>query len=175
MVKKIIHCCFVLFLSIVLLSGCRSNNQAAKTQPQNPNTFEADITVNWEDATFKGHLTRGSAGTCSLKFTEPGSLKGMEFILSGDTLKVAYAGLSFAIDPDSIPQASVARTLLNVLDTMVRRDALHATCKNSVWQYAGTCASGDFIVQVDAQSGLITTLDLPALDLNIQFENVVSL
>lgn len=76
--------------------------------------------MTYQDMRVKGHLTRMSAGTLKMEFTEPATLNGMSMEWDGETISVKYAGLSFGVDPAAVPESALGKGLLDALDAGFR-------------------------------------------------------
>ena len=114
MTRRFFGLCLVLLMALLLCTACNSQNK----NPEKPVTtgFACDVDMTYQDMRVKGHLTRMSAGTLKMEFTEPATLNGMSMEWDGETISVKYAGLSFGVDPAAVPESALGKGLLDALD-----------------------------------------------------------
>ena len=91
MTRRFFGLCLALLMALLLCTACNSQNK----NPEKPVTtgFACDVDMTYQDMRVKGHLTRMSAGTLKMEFTEPATLNGMSMEWDGETISVKYAGL----------------------------------------------------------------------------------
>ena len=104
MTRRFFGLCLALLMALLLCTACNSQNK----NPEKPVTtgFACDVDMTYQDMRVKGHLTRMSAGTLKMEFTEPATLNGMSMEWDGETISVKYAGLSFGVDPAAVPESA---------------------------------------------------------------------
>ena len=118
MTRRFFGLCLALLMALLLCTACNSQNK----NPEKPVTtgFACDVDMTYQDMRVKGHLTRMSAGTLKMEFTEPATLNGMSMEWDGETISVKYAGLSFGVDPAAVPESALGKGLLDALDAGFR-------------------------------------------------------
>ena len=69
MTRRFFGLCLALLMALLLCTACNSQNK----NPEKPVTtgFACDVDMTYQDMRVKGHLTRMSAGTLKMEFTEP--------------------------------------------------------------------------------------------------------
>ena len=113
-------------IGLCVLFGC------AASAPAFPVTehfrCEADVVCGGER--FSGTLVRGAAGTLRWEMTAPESVRGCAFGWDGEALTLTAQGLSFAVEPTSLPETAPVRVLLSAQKRMMKQGQMQITCAN---------------------------------------------
>ena len=155
------------FLLIVLLVGCSRINP-----PETPisTCFKCDAEIQYKDMSIKGHITRVSAGTLKVELTEPASLNGMSMEWDGETISVELYGMTFNVDPSTIPTSGLGESILDALDTTMRTKG-NSTLTDEGLKTSATGQNGDFVVLSDPSTGSLISLTIPTINLSASFSN----
>lgn len=159
----------VWFVSIfcLLFTGCAP---AGSTQPPLTSGFACDVAMHYRDMDVRGRLTRGAAGTLKMEFEAPASLKGMSMEWDGETMSAKMYGMTFEVDPASVPESALGRGLLDVLDSAMRaKDAGELT--EDGLRINGETANGAYEMLSDPDTGNLISLKVPSLNLTADFSN----
>ncbi len=161
-------------LSLLLLfvfggMGCRK----AKAVPPITTGFSCEFRAVYRELAVAGTLTRRSAGTVSLKFTEPSTLNGLTATWDGESVKLSLLGLEYTVTPESVPEAALGKELLSVLDAALRSEGKVTQDGNAVI-LEGICNDHDYTYRYNAKSGAPIHLSVPALPLTVTFSNCQS-
>lgn len=156
-------CCLVLFLS-----ACRSGGGDAPPDPITTD-FSCEADIQYRDMQVKGTLSRSSAGTLSLTFSEPDTLKGITAQWNGDTVKASLYGLSFDLSPDTLPAGALGSVLTDALDAVLRTPAA-GTLTEEGFCWEGSGQNGSIEVLSDPEDGSLLSLEIPSVPLTASFE-----
>ncbi len=155
------------WLIVVALVGCG----CAPKDKVAPQTAElaCRFTARYRDLTVAGTLARYGAGTLSLTFSEPATLKDVTAVWDGQQVTLSLYGMSFSTDPAAIPESALGQELVAVLDTAARGEG-EARTDGDTLVLEGTVSGKDYALVCDGESGVPLSLSVPALPLTAQFE-----
>lgn len=167
MPRRFAACLLLLAACLCCLSACTRHDP-----PQEPVAagFECDVALHYRDMDVKGHLTRVSAGTLKMDIAEPASLKGMTMEWDGETISVKMYGMTFGVDPATIPESALGKGLLDVFDAIVRKKD-GGTLTDEGLKTAGDSLNGEFEVLSDPTTGSLLSMKIPELNLSAEFSN----
>ena len=103
---------------ILAMSSCQKSGGGAEAPVVTG--FECDVALTYRDMEITGHLTRLNAGTLTLAFTEPASLKDMTMMWDGENISMKMYGLTFGVDPSEIPESALGKGIVDALDVALR-------------------------------------------------------
>ena len=168
MTRRFFGLCLALLTALLLCTACHSQSQ----NPEKPVTtgFACDVDMTYQDMRVKGHLTRMSAGTLKMEFTEPATLNGMSMEWDGETISVKYAGLSFGVDPAAVPESALGKGLLDALDAGFRSGG-EGRMTDKGLSVTGQSVNGQFEMLSDPQTGQLLSLKIPELKVAAAFSN----
>ena len=95
---------------ILAMSSCQKSGGGAEAPVVTG--FECDVALTYRDMEITGHLTRLNAGTLTLAFTEPASLKDMTMMWDGENISMKMYGLTFGVDPSEIPESALGKGIV---------------------------------------------------------------
>lgn len=148
-----------------------SCNHSGKSAQQPVTTdFECDVQLTYRDMNVSGHLTRYSAGTLSMDFEQPDTLKGLTMIWDGETISVKMHGLSFGVDPSTVPESALGKGILDVLDNALRSDGAGQVSGGQM-KTAGESVNGEFELISDPETGELLSMKVPSLGITATFSN----
>lgn len=96
----------------------------------------------------------------------PEALRDMAFWFHQDRLTVRYKGLSFDLDPDSLPVQSAVGLLVSSLEQALAQQGLDFAYDEGRILVTG---EGGFQLALDPASGELLTLTVPEMDFSAQF------
>ena len=130
---------------------------------------EADVCLSGE--TYSGTLTRAAAGTLTWEMTAPASVRGWIFRVDGETVTLSVQGLSYAVEPASLPETAPVRVLATALDAVTRMDRRAGTvaAEDGAGRTVGTCSAGSFVLVSDFDTGCLRSMSLPERGMEIRF------
>ncbi len=156
-------------LALTLILLCFT--ACAKPQPAEPLSvnFTCDFRAQYSNMTAAGKLTRYTAGTLRLDFTEPETLNGLSAEWNGDTVTLRFLGLSYTVDPATLPEGALGEHLLNALDAALRGDGNREEQDGRV-TVTGLVGDTAYTYVYDADSGAPLSLEAPSL--SVTFSHV---
>ncbi len=149
--------------------GCRKVNPA----PPITTDFSCEFRAVYRELAVAGTLSRRSAGSVSLQFTEPSTLNGLTATWDGESVTLSLLGLTYTVSPESVPEAALGKEVLSVLDAALRSEG-KAAQDGDIVTLEGVCNNHDYTYRYHAQSGAPMHLSVPALPLTVTFENCKS-
>lgn len=158
---------FPLCLSLLMIfAGCRP------TQPTEPIAvdFVCEFRAEYNDLTATGTLTRRTAGTLLLEFSEPETLKGLSAEWDGEKVTLRYLGLSYDVDPATLPENALGEGLLSAFDAALRGEGEKQEEDGKV-TVNGLSGTSTYTFVYDAKSGAPLSLVIPAIPLTVTFSN----
>lgn len=160
---------FPFFLLLLLLFGC-SIPVPAPTAPLAGHTgnYETDVQITMGNFRAAATVSQASPEACVITFTFPPSLAGMEYAFLGDSIDVAYKGLSFQFDPCSLPAGAPALILTQALAAAFQDPDLPVDETGAALQ--GNLAIGEFTLLLD-ENNTPAKLFVPAANLEIELQN----
>jgi hypothetical protein len=111
----------------------------------------------------------------TVTFEAPAHLEGMELVFTEDAAQLKYKGLSYELLPSSLPQTSVARAALEIVNRSLSDGDIPLAGTEQGLVARGESSAGEFVLTLDPASGVITKLLLPAEELEIAFANFIYL
>ncbi len=158
---------FSLLLLLVLSGmGCRKETAV----PPITTNFSCEFHAIYRELAVAGTLTRRTAGSVSLTFTEPETLNGLSATWDGEAVKLSFLGLEYTLSPESVPEAALGKGLLAVLDAALRNEG-DITQDGDAVVLQGVCNNHDYTYRYDKESGAPVSLVIPSLPLSVTFEN----
>ncbi len=155
----------VMGLWLLTMTGCRRAKPAAEPVGA---FFSCRVQAEYRDMAVEGTLEREAAGTLAVTFSQPETLAGLRACWNGETVELSWHGLSFSMDPDTVPEGALGEELLAVWDATVRGEG-ERTRQNGNTVIAGEGANGRYELVCDAETGWPLSLSVPALPLQATF------
>lgn len=149
---------------LVMFVGCE---RKTATEPVGEG-FTCTFDAVYQEMRIKGTLTRKTAGTLELAFTEPATLNGVSAVWDGEKITFSLYGMEFSVDPTAIPESALGQELLTALDAVQRGEG-ERTTKDGMAVFEGNGKNGAYTLQYDAKTGMPKALSVPALPLEITF------
>ncbi len=157
-----------LCLSLLLLcTGCRPKQTAEPVAVD----FTCEFRAQYNDLTATGTLTRRTAGTLLLEFSEPETLNGLSAEWDGEKVTLKYLGLSYDVDPHKLPENALGEGLLSAFDTALRGEGERKEADGKV-TLNGLSGTSTYTYVYDATSGAPLSLVIPSIPLTVTFTNV---
>ena len=156
----------LLGIIMIGLTGC-SPKKAAPPQTTN---FSCAIRATYNDMTLAGTLTRYTAGTLQLTFTEPETLDGMTVSWDGELIMLEMMGLTFNVDPADVPESALGNEVIAILDAAMRSE-LQGVVQDGKQIFDSTGENGNYQLVCDAETGYPLSLSVPRLGLYAEFSD----
>ncbi len=170
-----LHLFTVFLLTLcLLLTGCGKSPQSAKQNTKALNVFtgnfEAEASIQYKGIDCSAKINR-SPQEFALSFITPDTLEGMEVLFSQDKVEIRFKGLTFDFAPTTMPAQAVAALIMSAVDAVCKRDGLQVEESNGLLLVQGQAGGNAFTMEMDAQTGAITKLSIPAQELTVQFDS----
>ena len=143
------------------LCGCR-----ATEAPPETSAFSATVTLTAGDFTATATVRRAGIGQLQLDCTAPPSLAGFSVLQNGETVTLSKNGVSFAVSPDSMPQAALFLRLCRVLD-----DVALGNVNPQDGRVQGVCETTPYTLTFDEKTGELVALYLPNEEISVVFSD----
>ncbi len=154
---------------VLAMSSCKKSG--GKAEAPVVTGFECDVKLTYRDMDIAGHLTRLNAGTLTLAFTEPASLKDMTMMWDGENISMKMYGLTFGVDPSEVPESALGKGIIDALDVAFRGGAAKGEVTDEGVKTQGDSVNGQFELLSDPDSGSLLALKVPSLNLTASFSN----
>lgn len=155
----------------VLSVGCAVRQENA---PPAVSGFSCDVEGTYQQMRVAGRLSRASAGTLRLEFTEPESLKGLSAVWDGETVSLKLFGISFEVPSGTLPESALGNELVAVFDAALRGEG-EARVEEDITVYEGSCANGNrYTLTCDNYTGAPLSLSVPQLPLEVAFSDFLA-
>ena len=149
-----------------LFGGCAAH----KAAPPAAVHFACDAHILYQDLELKAQLTRADSGALTLAVTYPATLNDLKMSWNGEDVKVEMYGISFDLDPDSLPVSGLGRGLLDALDAVAASDNAPTLTEEGA-TLAGQGQNGEYTLVTDPDTGHLLSLSVPAIPLEVTFSN----
>jgi len=107
-----------------------------------------------------------------MRFSEPDSLRGMEFAITGGVMTVSYKGMDFDFNRATLPSGNIARLTSAAVDALLAGDGLAAnSAGNGALIVTGSIDSGGFTAELGEETGELRSLSIPDRGLEIAFRD----
>lgn len=154
---------------VLAMSSCKKDGGG--TEAPVVTGFECDVSLTYRDMEIAGHLTRLNAGTLTLEFTEPASLKDMTMMWDGENISMKMYGLTFGVDPSEVPESALGKGIIDALDVALRGGGTRGQVTEEGVKTEGDSVNGQFELLSDPESGSLLSLKVPSLNLTAAFSN----
>ena len=161
---------FAVLMLVILFCWC-SCSRTAKNAETVSTDFVCKFDADYKSTNVKGTLTRYTAGTLKLDIDEPSTLKNLSMEWDGEKVTLKLYGLSFNVEPDTIPQSALGRVVASVLDSIQIPGASRTESGNEVVT-KGDSPLGSYEAVTDPETGYIRSLSVPSQELTVSFSDI---
>ncbi len=154
----------------VLLMACGAPKTLADIKGRTAN-FTATAHIRCKDLDAMALISQETPASCTVAYTSPEALKGMELTFTGEAVKLEYLGLSRELHPSSLPYTAAAGLAASALNCAVTDGGLELSQESGVFKAGGNLPGGEFVVHIDPTDGAVTKLLVPDAELEIDFIN----
>ncbi len=158
----------LVFLFCVLCAGgCAPKQQVPQPMAAD---FLCEFRANYRELTVAGTLTRYTAGTLLLAFSQPETLSGLTAEWNGETVKLSFLGLEYTVSPEVVPEAALGKELTAVLDAALRGEGERKQ-EGAAVTVTGMVGEHTYTYVYDSQTGAPQSLVIPSLPLSMTFSD----
>lgn len=161
-------------LFCTMLTGCASQ-QVSDPEPAIPDAFSCKADISYNGMQISAKVTRPSAAGCRIEVESPDTLKGMTLDWNGSTMNISYLGLSFDVDPASLPDTAFGNILIDVFNALARQNGLSIQNDKDSMTLSGNGESGKFSVVWDRKANALKSVEVPESGFSAQFSEFTSI
>lgn len=165
----------MLWLPVLLLCACNTKEieehkarEIAETRAASD--FVTDASVHYGELDAEIRLSRED-GVCEINMINPESLRDFTFLLKEDVFTLRYKGLSFDIDPSTLPVESMAGMILNTLNQAMEPNGMALSLEEEAIVFTGQKENSSFSLRLDKETGNFLSLNIPDEDFSAEFKN----
>lgn len=159
-------CGWITAILLMGMTGCSPQ----KAAPPVTTDFTCAIRATYGDMAVAGTLTRQTAGTLQLAFTEPDTLDGLTVSWDGELVTLEMLGMTFDVDPGAVPESALGNELIAVMDAAMR-SKMEGVVENDRQTFEGSGENGAYTLVCDRETGHPLSLSVPQLDLYAEFSD----
>lgn len=152
---------------VLPLFGCRK----AKAAEPLSTDFVCAFHAQYQNMTVDGTLTRHTAGTLLLEFSNPETLAGLSAEWGDESVRLRYKGLSYTVAPDSLPESALGESLMAAFDAAARGEGTRKETDGSV-TVNGLSGTVPYTYVYDKLSGAPLSLSAPSIPLDVTFFDI---
>ena len=158
-----------LLAGAVLLSGCSSPVGGETDAAQKlSGSFTTEMTMNMEEQTVSGTLSRMGDGMWSVSFAEPATLAGVVLDFSGGEVTASYKGLGFSVPQSAMPAKSVLSQMILVVDELAQQEEITGKEKDGGVAVEGESEGNPYTLTL-TESGDLAGFSLENFDAELTF------
>lgn len=171
---KRIFALILVVVSIFSLSACSKVGKVKKEiKPKLDSAFSCNIEMKYGDLISIAEVKRFGNGAWEAEFSEPSTLAGVILSFIDDNVTASYKGLSFSIPKSALPIKSMMSNLFTIIDETAAKDTIEVISEKDYLVIEGRTEQGDYAIKLDKDTGLLTSFEMPNLDLVIKFNDFV--
>lgn len=158
-----------LLAGAVLLSGCSSPVGGETDAAQKlSGSFTTEMTMNMEEQTVSGTLSRMGDGTWSVSFAEPATLAGVVLDFSGGEVTASYQGLAFSVPQTAMPAKSILSSLILVVDDLAKQEHISGEKDGDYVSVEGELEGSPYLLRLSA-GGELAGFEMDNMDTVLTF------
>ena len=158
-----------LLAGAVLLSGCSSPVGGETDAAQKlSGSFTTEMTMNMEEQTVSGTLSRMGDGMWSVSFAEPATLAGVVLDFSGGEVTASYQGLAFSVPQTAMPAKSILSSLILVVDDLAKQEHISGEKDGDYVSVEGELEGSPYLLRLSA-GGELAGFEMDNMDTVLTF------
>lgn len=158
-----------LLAGAVLLSGCSSPVGGETSAAQKlSGSFTTEMTMNMEEQTVSGTLSRMGDGMWSVSFAEPATLAGVVLDFSGGEVTASYKGLAFSVPQTAMPAKSILSSLILVVDDLAKQEHISGEKDGDYVSVEGELEGSPYLLRLSA-GGELAGFEMDNMDTVLTF------
>ena len=158
-----------LLAGAVMLSGCSSpvGGETGAAQKLS-GSFTTEMTMNMEEQTVSGTLSRMGDGMWSVSFAEPATLAGVVLDFSGGEVTASYKGLAFSVPQTAMPAKSILSSLILVVDDLAKQEHISGEKDGDYVSVEGELEGSPYLLRLSA-GGELAGFEMDNMDTVLTF------
>ena len=151
------------------LSGCSSpvGGETGAAQKLS-GSFTTEMTMNMEEQTVSGTLSRMGDGMWSVSFAEPATLAGVVLDFSGGEVTASYKGLAFSVPQTAMPAKSILSSLILVVDDLAKQEHISGEKDGDYVSVEGELEGSPYLLRLSA-GGELAGFEMDNMDTVLTF------
>lgn len=139
----------------VIFTACENPvSSSVSTEQKLDGCFSADMTLELDDFTAEGILTRYDAGIWSVCFDSPSEVSGLQLDFSGDNAEASYKGLSFSVPQAALPSKALLTELIKAVDSVAETESISGNKKDGLIEIEGEIDGEKYILNLNSDGSL---------------------
>lgn len=158
-----------LLAGAVMLSGCSSpvGGETGAAQKLS-GSFTTEMTMNMEEQTVSGTLSRMGDGMWRVSFAEPATLAGVVLDFSGGEVTASYKGLAFSVPQTAMPAKSILSSLILVVDDLAKQEHISGEKDGDYVSVEGELEGSPYLLRLSA-GGELAGFEMDNMDTVLTF------
>lgn len=138
-----------------LCTACgKSSGISARAEQKLSGSFSADFTVELDDFTAEGMLTRYDSGIWSVYFESPAEVSGIQLDFSGDEVSASYKGLSFSVPQSVLPSKALLLQMIRAVDDTASEETINGSKKDDLIEIEGELEGEPYLLFLNSDGSL---------------------
>lgn len=162
----------LLCAAVLVLCACSAGGVEPKTAAENlaSSSYNTRAVVQYQDIKADIEMIKEEQ-RCLITFASPDSLKDLSFDYAGELVTVKYAGLSFSVNPDSMPGQALSSMLISTLNSSLADRGVSVEDTGGAIRILGQNDDSEFELLLDRKNGNALSLSVPEDELSLEFYN----
>jgi len=156
---------------LLLLTACGSNKAVKNPFKGKSGNFITAASISYKGVKALATISQATPLSCSFVFEAPRQVAGMGLVFQQDDVDVSYKGMGFTFARDFMPYGAVANITVQALNMVINDEELTVNAESEAPEIRGMVEAGEFILQIDRDTGEIVKLSVPTQELEIEFHN----
>lgn len=161
--------------ALLLVAGCaamtgctKPGGGEASTSQKLSGSFTAEMTMELEDMTAAGTVSRMGEGVWSVSFAEPPSLGGIVLDFADGDVTASYKGLAFSVPQSAMPAKSVLSNLIAVTDALAAEAHITGTEQDGGVAVSGELEGAPYVLTL-TKNGELAGFAMDSMDAVLTF------
>lgn len=139
----------------IVFTACENSAAPSANAEQKLNgVFSTDMTLELDDFTAEGVLTRYDSGIWNACFESPSELSGVQLNFNGDSVEASYKGLSFSVPQAALPSKALLTELIKAVDTVAESDDISGSKKDDLIEIEGELDGEKYTLYLNGDGSL---------------------
>lgn len=142
-------------IAFCLCTACgKSGGISAKAEQKLSGSFSSDFTIELDDFTAEGMLTRYDSGIWSVYFESPAEVSGVQLDFSGDDVSASYKGLSFSVPQSVLPSKALLLQMIRAVDDAASEETISGSSKDDLIEIEGELEGEPYLLFLNSDGSL---------------------
>ena len=147
-----------------------SQEQLKNKTEQYAQDFESTANIKYNGLEITATIQKKHSGETIVSFSSPETLKGLNFTVKEDDIKVNYMGMDFHIDPNNLNSSMMVSMMIGVFNNLANNQGISAKIENNAILITGDTNDMQFEMTLDKTNGNALSLNIPSMGLSAEFE-----